>query len=138
MCVALVLLGVVRSSALAQDTGPMLKVDLVVPAGIAPDRGGSDLCVYLPTEASIVTISRTPLIAEAGNSRPIFMSIRPYVSTASPIIERMSITADASLTLPELGAETCFTFENQVGAFEAQGVAQSYKYFAVVVHLEVH
>src|SRR5215210_3134654 len=137
VCLVMALLGPGDRSAAAQDTGLMLKIDLIVPAGIAPDRDGANLCVYLPTEASTVTVSRTPFVAETGTGRPIYMSIRPYVSTASPILERMSITADMSLTLPELGAETCFSFENQVGAFEAQGVAQSYKYFAQIVHVEV-
>jgi len=84
-----------------------------------------------------VKVSRSPFVAEAGTNRPLYMSIRPWVSTANPILERVNVTSDMTLTIPDLGAETCFEFENTMGAFEARGVAQSYKYFAQVVSIEV-
>ena len=67
------------------------------------------------------------------------MSIRPYVSTALPIVERAMLTGDMSMTIPQLGSETFFSFENQVGRreVEAHGRPQPYKYFEQVVHLEV-
>ncbi len=122
------------------ESPPVLKVDLIVPAGLS-DEGTAvtDLCVDLSAEATTITVSRRPFVSEAGSDRPLYMSIRPYVSTALPLVERAMLTGDMSMTIPELGAETCFSFENQVGRreVEAHGMPQPYKYFAQVVHLEV-
>jgi hypothetical protein len=118
---------------------PFLKVDLVVPADVTDDELNvrpTDLCVYLPEEATTMTVSRRPLVPEAGGSRPLWMTIRPYVTTAFPLVERANVMASMTLTIPELGYETCFSFENRVFPREAQ-VAQPYKYFAQVVSLEV-
>ena len=123
----------------AQEPVPFLKVDLVVPADVAENDNAvmpTDLCVYLPQEATAVTVSRRPLVPEAGGDRPLWMSIRPYVSTAAPIIDRANVLSSMTLTIPDLGYETCFSFENQVHPREAQ-VAQAYKHFAQVVSLEV-
>ena len=128
-----------RGQAAAQESAPFLKVDLVVPADVTEDDRAimpTDLCVYLPLEATTVTVSRRPLVPEAGGDRPLWMSIRPYVSTAFPLVERANVMASMTLTIPELGYETCFSFENRVFPREAQ-VAQAYKYFAQVVSVEV-
>ncbi len=129
-------LGVFQAA--AQELPPALKVDLVVPATLPDEHFPvTDLCVYLPEEAATITVAKYPLVAEAGSDRPLYMSIRPYVSTAFPLVERVNVAGDMSLTIPELGYETCFSFENQMYPREMQGVAQGYKYFAQVVHLEV-
>ena len=123
----------------AQESAPLLKVDLVVPADVTEDDRAvtpTDLCVYLPPEATTVSVSRRPLVPEAGGDRPLWMTIRPYVSTAFPLVERANVIASMMLTIPELGHETCFSFENRVFPREAQ-VAQAYKYFAQVVSVEV-
>jgi len=99
----------------AQETPPLLKVDLVVPANVGDEAGRpTDLCVFLPDDASTVKVSRRPLGSEAGGSRPLWMSIMPYISTADPYVEKVNVMGDTTLTIPELGAETCFTFANMV------------------------
>ncbi len=134
--VTLMMLG--RPASISGQEAPLaLKMDLVVPATLADERRPTSTCVYLPIEASTVKVSRRPLVAEAGGNRSVYMSIRPYTSTAYPYVERVNVSSDLSLTIPDIGAETCFEFENPMGAFESQGVAQSYKYFAQVVSLEV-
>jgi hypothetical protein len=121
------------------ETAPILKVDLVVTASgyVNDDVSSTDLCVYLPMEASIVKVLRRPLVPETGSDRQLYMDIRPMVSTAFPLIERASIRGEMALTVPELGGETCFTFENRIFPREAQGVAQAYKHFAQIVSIEV-
>jgi hypothetical protein len=60
------------------------------------------------------------------------MTVSPYISTAYPLVDKMSVDEPLSLTLPELGNETCFSFENAVSTREvwAAGRAQPYKVFA--------
>jgi hypothetical protein len=96
----------------------------------------TDLCVYLPEQATTVSLSRRPLVPEAGGGRPLWMTIRPWVTTAFPLVERANVMGSMTLTIPELGYETCFSFENRVFPREAQ-VAHPYKHFAQVVSLEV-
>ncbi|MDP8924629.1 MAG: hypothetical protein M3O34_17375 [Chloroflexota bacterium] len=132
----LVVVATTAGRAEAQEPPPLLKLDLIVPAG-DERRIPTDLCVFLPEEASIVSATRRPLVPEAGSDRPLWMTIRPYVSTALPLVERVNIQESLTLTLPELGYETCFTFENGIAPREAQGVAQAYKYYAQVVSLEI-
>ena len=128
-----------RGFAAAQETSPLMKVDLVVPATVDGDERlvGTDLCVFLPEEATTVTVSRRALVPEAGVDRPLWMTIQPYVSTAYPLLERANIQGTTTLTFPELGYETCFSFDNTIAQRQAQSVAQSYKYFAQIVTLEV-
>lgn len=129
-----------RGHAGAQEAGPLLKVDLVVPADVTADDRGvrpTGLCAYLPQEATTVSVSRRPLVPEAGADRPLWMTITPYVTTAYPLVERANVGASMALTIPELGYETCFSFENWAYPREAEGVAQAYKYFAQIVSLEV-
>jgi hypothetical protein len=124
----------------AQEPVSFLRVDLVVPAdGTADDNAvrPTGMCVYLPEEAATVTVSRRPLVAEAGGGHPLWMTISPYASTAFPLIEKANVMGSMTLTIPELGYETCFSFENRVYPREAQEVAQAYKYFAQVVSIEV-
>ena len=123
----------------AQESAPSLKGDLVVPAGvIARDPGlPTELCVYLSDEATTVAVSRRPLVPEAGGDRPLWMTIRPYVSTAYPLVEKANVRERLTLTIPELGYETCFSFENRIFPREAESVPQAYKYFAQSVSLEV-
>jgi len=136
LCALVAILGY-PAAVSGQEAPTVLRVDLIVPATFPDDRRPTSTCVYLPAEASVVKVSRRPFVEEAKETRPLYMSIRPWVSTATPIVERVNITSDLVLTIPELGYETCFEFENTMGQFEAQGVAQSYKYFAQVVSLEV-
>jgi hypothetical protein len=129
-----------NSTARAQDAQPMMKVDFIVPAsgyveGTRTIPG--DLCVMLPEEATTVTVSRRAFVPEAGTDRPLRMTIRPYISTAYPLVENINIQEPVSLTLPGLGYETCFEFENSLSARQAQGVAQAYKYYAQIATIEV-
>jgi hypothetical protein len=126
-----------RERAAAQERPPFLKVDLVVPAWSGEHPIPTDLCAFLPEEATTVSVARRPLVPEAGGDRPLWMTIRPYVSTASPLVERAYVADRLVITLPQLGYETCFTFENTISEGEAQGAAQAYKYFAQIVGLEV-
>ena len=115
----------------------MMKVDLLVQASTDDRAVGTTMCVFLPAEASTVTATRYPLVAEAGSDRPLWMTIQAYISTVPPLIERVNVRETLSLTIPELGSETCFSFENVVAPRQAQSVAQAYKYFAQVVSIEV-
>ena len=129
-----------RPPALAQGAPPMLSVDLIVPAsgyveGTRTIPG--ELCAMLPAEASIVTVSRRALVPEAGTDRRLTMTITPFASTADPLVEKVNIRERRSVLLPELGGETCCSFENAVAPRQAQDVAQAYKYFAQIVTLEV-
>ena len=130
-----------RTDAMAQEAALLLKVDLVVPATLDGDtrQPYTDLCVFLPEEAATVTVARRALVQAAGDDRPLLMTIQPYASTANPLLERMEIPSatETTLALPELGYETCFSFANVVARQQAAGVAQSYKYFAQIVTLEV-
>ncbi len=75
----------------------------------------------------------------AGVNRRLVMTVQPYITTSYPIAENVSVGERLSLTLPELGYETCFSFENAVSTREVQaaGLAQPYKAFAQIVTIEV-
>jgi hypothetical protein len=125
----------------AQDAPLLMNVELIVPATIDGDKqqAYTNLCVVLPDAATTVTVGRRALVPEAGVDRPLWMTIRPYASTAYPLLERTNISSATATTytLPGLGDETCFFFENTVAQQQAASVAQSYKYFAQIVTLEV-
>ena len=128
-----------RGLASAQQTPPLMKVDLVVPAGVEGNERqvGTDLCVDLPEEAATLTVTRREFVPETGTDRPLWMTIRPYVSTAYPLVDRANVQGATTLTLPGLGHGTCFFFDYTITQSQAQSVAQSYKYFAQIVTLEV-
>lgn len=123
----------------AQETAPLLKADIIVSAtGYLDDRIiPTEFCAYLPEEASMVTISRRSLVPEVGITRPLTMSIMPYASTTRPLVDKANVDGTMTLSIPQLGFETCFTFENRISASEGQAVAQAYKYFAQIVSIEV-
>ena len=90
----------------------------------------------LPEEASTVTVSRRAFVPDAGTDRQLTMTITPFVSTAFPLVEKVSIQDTLSLTLPQLGYEACFSFLNELAPREARA-AQAYKYYAQIVTIEV-
>jgi len=117
----------------------MMKVDFIATASgyIEGDRPQeSSLCVMLPDEASTVTVTRRPFVPEAGTDRPLTMTVRPFVSTAFPLVEKVNILDTLSLTLPQLGGETCFSFMNALAPREVKA-AQPYKYYAQIMTIEV-
>jgi hypothetical protein len=117
----------------AQDAPPLMKVDLIVMGGAEPQQ----LCVVLPADARTVTASRRPRVRAAGADHPLTMTIRPFASTADPLVEDAVIQDSLALTIPGLGGPTCFSFENAITAEQAAGVAQAYRYFSQGVVLEV-
>ena len=123
----------------AQETAPIMNVDFIVPASgyVAGSRSiESELCVMLPTEATSVTVTRRAFVPENGTDRPLTMSIRPYVSTAFPLAEKVSIRDTVTLELPDLGSETCFSFLNELAPSQAKQ-AQPYKSYAQIVTIQV-
>jgi hypothetical protein len=117
----------------AQDAPPLMKVDLIVIGGAERQQ----LCVVLPADARTVTASRRPRVRAAGADHPLTMTIRPFASTADPLVEDAVIQDSLALTIPGLGGPTCFSFENAITAEQAAGVAQAYRYFSQGVVLEV-
>lgn len=136
----LVLFGVAGGGrATAQQTPPMMKIDLVVTAGIEEDarQTSTGFCAVLPDEATTLIVTRRAYVPETGTMRPLWMTVRPFVSTAYPLVDRANVQGAVTLFIPELGHGTCFHFDYTVPQAQAQGVAQFYKHFGQVVTIEV-
>ena len=123
----------------AQQPPPMMKLDLVVTAGIEEDarQTSTGFCAVLPDEATTLIVTRRAYVPETGTMRPLWMTVRPFVSTAYPLVDRANVQGVVTLFIPELGHGTCFHFDYTVPQAQAQGVAQSYKHFGQVVTIEV-
>jgi hypothetical protein len=123
----------------AQEVPPMMNVDFIVMASgyVQGDRAREEmLCVTLPTEASSVSVTRRAFVPENGTDRPLTMTIRPFTTTAYPLVEQVSLRDTTTLTVSGLGGATCFSFLNELAPSQAKQ-AQPYKSYAQIVTIQV-
>ena len=125
--------------AAAQEAPVLLKVDLVVTGSFRnSNRGPTEVLLYLPDEATSVTISHRPLFPE-GDASPLVVTIYrwPFSVPLNPLVEDRSIDETTTLTIPELGSGTYFVIENPMTSDELLNIPNAMDRLSQVVTLEV-